>query len=168
MLAGVGIAVVMSFIFMYTLKCLAGLIVWTSLIGIILLFGAVGFVFFYNAGLLSEISTLTGYMNIPTVSGGTKSSYTKYGSISFGLGGIFLLFMLCCFGRIRLAVAVCKASGQFIVQTCSIIFVPIIQTIVSLIQWAVCILAMLFIVSTATFKSSRSDPFFLLLKLSKK
>jgi TM2 domain-containing membrane protein YozV len=58
---------------MYTLKCLAGLIVWTSIIGIILLFSAVGFVFFYNAGIISDVSTVTGYMNIPTISGGSKT-----------------------------------------------------------------------------------------------
>ena len=98
-------------------------------------------------------------MNIPTISGATKTQYTVYGGIAFGLGGIFLLFMLCCFGRIRLAVAVCKASGQFMAQTCSIVLVPIVQTIVNLMQWAICILAMLFLISNASFKSSSSSVF---------
>lgn len=66
---------------------------------------------------------------------------------------------LCCFSRIRLAVAVCKAAGQFVSHTCSIVFVPIFQTIVTLGTWAVCILAMLYIISTSTFTSSSSDVF---------
>jgi len=66
---------------------------------------------------------------------------------------------ICCFGRIRLGVAVCKAAGQFIANTCSIVLVPIIQTIVNLGQWAICIVAMLYIISVATFRSSTSSVF---------
>jgi len=68
---GLGVAIALSFIFMYTLRCFAGLIVWTSLIGIILLFSIAGFVFFYNAGIISSVTAVNGYMNIPTISGAT-------------------------------------------------------------------------------------------------
>lgn len=67
--------------------------------------------------------------------------------------------MVCCFGRIRLAVAVCKASGQFIAQTCSIVLVPIIQTVINIGQWAICIVAMLYLISVASFQSSSSSVF---------
>lgn len=70
-LAALGGAVVLSFIFMYTLRCLAGLIVWTSILGIIIIFALIGFVFLYNAGLIS--STYATYLNIPTISGGTTT-----------------------------------------------------------------------------------------------
>ena len=64
-------AVVISFVFMYTLRCLAGLIVWLSAIGIIVAFALGGFIFLYNAGVLSTPSAASGYLSIPTVNGGS-------------------------------------------------------------------------------------------------
>jgi hypothetical protein len=151
-----GGAVVISFIFMYTLKCLAGVIVWTSTLGIILVFAAAGFIFLYNAGVISS-SYLSTY-SIPSVEGVTQSEYEIYGYIAISLGAVFLVLFLCCFSRIRLAVAVCKAAGQFVSHTCSIVLVPIFQTVITIGTWAICILAMLYIISTASFTSS-SDVF---------
>lgn len=144
---------------MYMLKCLAGLIVWTSIFGIILLFAAVGLIFLYNAGVISGVSTFNSYLSIPTISGGTTEQYSIYGYISFGFSGFFLLMLLCCCSRIRLAVAVCKASGQFVAHTCSVILVPIFQTILNIGMWAVCVVSMLYIVSSATFTGSSSSVF---------
>lgn len=72
-LAALGFAVLVSFIFMYTLKCFAGLIVWTSTIGLIVLFALMGFIFLYDAGLIS--SSYATYLNIPTISGATQTQY---------------------------------------------------------------------------------------------
>jgi len=45
-----GIAVVISLIFFFLLRCLVGCIVWVSAIGIILVFVALGLIFLYNGG----------------------------------------------------------------------------------------------------------------------
>lgn len=156
-LAALGGAVVLSFIFMYTLRCFAGLIVWTSIIGIILMFALIGFVFLYNAGVIS--TTYATYLNIPTISGGTKTQYEALGIVSLVLSGVFLLTFLCCFSRIRLAVAVCKSAGQFVAHTCSIVLVPIIQTVINLAMWAVCIVALLYIISCTNFVGSSGSVF---------
>lgn len=73
MLCAVGGAVVISFIFMYLLKCLAGLIVWTSALGIIIFFALSGIVFLNNAGIINISSIASGYLSIPTVSGVTTT-----------------------------------------------------------------------------------------------
>jgi choline transporter-like protein 2/4/5 len=67
--------------------------------------------------------------------------------------------MLCCCSRIRLAVAVCKAAGQFIVDVCLIMLVPIFQTTVLLGFWAACLVVMIFLVSAATFKVNSSTDY---------
>jgi hypothetical protein len=72
-LAAVGAAVIIAFIFMYTLRCFAGLLVWTSTIGIILVFLIGGFIFLYNAGVIT--SSYATSLNIPTITGGTKTQY---------------------------------------------------------------------------------------------
>jgi len=60
---------------MYTLKCFAGLIVWTSSIGIVVVFAIGGIIFLYNAGIITGVSSYTGYLSIPTLSGGTTTEY---------------------------------------------------------------------------------------------
>jgi hypothetical protein len=136
---------------MYGLKCLAGCIVWLSIFGIILFFAGAGVLFLYNAGVLASVSSYTSYLGIPTLS--TNSNYAIYGYISFGVSGLFLIIMLCCCSRIRLAVAVCKAAGQFVAGVCLIVFVPIFQTFITLGLWGACLVAMVYIVSSTTFIS---------------
>jgi len=58
---------------MYTLKCLAGLIVWASSIGIIVCFAIGGVIFLYNAGVISTSSY--SWLSIPTISGGSTTTY---------------------------------------------------------------------------------------------
>jgi solute carrier family 44 (choline transporter-like protein), member 2/4/5 len=83
-----------------------------------------------------------------------------YGYIAFGFSGLFLLITLCCCSRIRLAVAVCKAAGQFIVGVCTSVLVPIFQTLLTLGLWGGCLIVMVFLVSTANFKITSSSDYF--------
>lgn len=156
-LAAIGACIILAFVFMYTLRCFAGLIVWTSVIGIILVFTVGGIIFLYNAGIISSSYATT--LNIPTISGATKTQYTALGWTSISLAGLFLIIFLCCFSRIRLAVAVCKAAGQFVAHTCSVVLVPIIQAAVVLSMWGACLVAMLYLVSCTNFVGSSGSVF---------
>jgi hypothetical protein len=49
------LAIVISFIWMFCLRCLAGVIVWCSIFGIILFFAAIGVIFLYNNGKISAL-----------------------------------------------------------------------------------------------------------------
>jgi solute carrier family 44 (choline transporter-like protein), member 2/4/5 len=141
---------------MYTLKCMAGLIVWTSSIGIIVCFAIGGIIFLYNAGVITNSYS---WLSIPTVSGGTTTTYEILGYTSFGLCGLFLLMLFCCCSRIRIAVAVCKTAGQFVSHTCGVVLVPIFQTVVNLGMWAVCLVALLYLISAASFTYTSGDVF---------
>ncbi len=138
------------------LRCLAGCIIWLSVIGVIVFFALIGFFFFANAGVIS--ASYGGY-DVPK-SDGNKEQYKVYGIIAFSLSGLFLLITLCCCSRIRLAVAVCKAAGQFIVGVCTSVLVPIFQTILTLGLWGGCLVVMVYLVSTANFKIANSTDYF--------
>lgn len=143
---------------MYALKCLAGCVVWVSIFGTIAFFIGAGIIFLYNAGVIpASASTYVGYLGIPSMSAG--SNYAVYGYISFGIAGVFLIITLCCCSRIRLAVAVCKAAGQFVVGVCLIVLVPIVQTLITLGLWAACLVAMVYLISAAKFVSTSTDVF---------
>lgn len=67
LLAATGVALVISFIFMFLLRCLAGCIVWLSLFGIMFFFIGTGLIFLYNAGYLQSGSNVASYLGVPSV-----------------------------------------------------------------------------------------------------
>ena len=160
MLAAFGFAIIISFVWMFCLRCLAGIIVWSSIFGIIIFFALIGVVFLYNNGKISALGQYNGYLNIPSISGGGQQYYDIYGYICFAISGIFFILMLCCCSRIRLAVAVCKAAGQFVVDVCLIILVPIFQASILLGFWAACLVVMVFLVSSASFTINSPSDYF--------
>lgn len=75
LLCALAAAIIISLVFMYSLRCLAGLIVWLSAIGIIVVFALTGIIFLANAGVISSNPTSYSWMNIPTLSAGTTTEY---------------------------------------------------------------------------------------------
>jgi hypothetical protein len=67
LLAAAGVALLISFIFMFLLRCLAGCIVWLSLFGIMFFFIGTGLIFLYNAGYFASASTAASYLGVPAV-----------------------------------------------------------------------------------------------------
>lgn len=76
-----------------------------------------------------------------------------------GFSAIFFIVVLCCCSRIRLAVAICKSAGQFVVGVCLIVFVPILQAALAIGLWAGCLVAMVYLVSSAQFNVVSTDYF---------
>jgi choline transporter-like protein 2/4/5 len=142
---------------MFALRCLAGCIVWVSIFGIIGFVAGMGAIFLYNSGKLSAYSQYTGALGIPTST--TNSSYDIYAYICFGIAGVLLIVLMCCCSRIRLAVAVCKAAGQFVATVCLIVLVPIWQTLLVACLWIPGIVAIVYLASSATFTHVGTDVF---------
>lgn len=150
LLGGFAAAILISLLYMFLLRCLAGCIVWLSIFGTITFLVGLGFILCYSGGLFGPQNvTVMGY-TIPTIA--ADQQYVKYyGYAVWGVAGLLLLIILCLCSRIRLAVAVCKCAGKFIVEVCSVVFVPIIMAIVTVGLWAVCAVVMVYLVSGAQF-----------------
>lgn len=155
-LAAAGFSIVVSLLFMFLLRCLVGCIVWTSILGSILLFAGLGIIFLYNAGVASFKNNL-GFLGLPTLSG--SEYYQVYGYICFGISGFLLLMLICCCSRIKLAVAVCSVAGQFIIRVCQIMLLPIFLVTILLGIWAVCLLCMIYLLSATEFTVFEGDVF---------
>lgn len=136
---------------MFLMRWIAALLIWLSIFTILFIFVAFGLVFLYQGGVIksNEIGNALGTLGIPTAS--QNNYYNIYGYISFGVAGLLFLIMLCCCSRIKLAVAVCKVSGQFLLRVAQVLLVPIIMTALILGLWAFGLSAMVYIISTATF-----------------
>jgi hypothetical protein len=141
---------------MILLRCLVGLIVWLSILGSILVFAGLGVVFLYNAGVAVFKDNL-GFLGLPTLSG--SQYYQVYGYICFGISGFLLLMLICCCSRIKLAVAVCKVAGQFVVRVCQATLVPIFLATILIGMWAVCLVCMIYLLSSTSFVVYSGDVF---------
>jgi len=139
---------------MFLLRCFAGCIVWISLIGTIGVLIGIGLIFLYNAGYMGAASGVATYLGVPSF--GSTQYNQIYGWICIGVGCLFIIVVLCCCSRIRLAVAICKSAGGFVSSVCLIVFVPIIQTIFAGGLWGGCIVVMVYLVSSASFTTSSS------------
>jgi len=152
------LALVLSFIFMFGLRCFAGCFVWLSIISLILLTVALGILFCYNGGAISQ-SSYIGNLGIQVPTLPSFGYYNIFGYICFGLAALFLIITLCCCSRIRLAVAICSIAGQFISQVCQIILVPIFMGAILFGYWIACIIVMIGLISGASFIVSGNDVF---------
>ena len=150
-------AIVIAFIVMFLLRCLAGCIVWLSLFGIMFLLVGLGVIFLYNAGKLGEAAGAATYLGVPTI----NSNFNEpIGWILIGIGCAFFIVILCCCNRIRLAVAICKCAGQFVSTVCSSVLVPVWQTLLALGLWGGALVSMVYLVSSATFVVASSSDYF--------
>lgn len=124
--------------------------------GSILGFVGLGIIFLYNSGVAVFKNNL-GFLGLPTLSG--SQYYSVYGYICFGVSGFLLLMLICCCKRIKLAVAVCKVAGQFVIRVCQATLVPIFLAIILIGMWAVCLVCMVYLLSATTFTAYAGDVF---------
>jgi choline transporter-like protein 2/4/5 len=123
MAISVGVAIVVSFIYLLILRCCAGVLIWVSIFAIL---GAMG------GGGYWLYATKDKYpVSDPT------HNYMMYGSYAlWGVAGFFALLSLCCCSRIRLGVAIMKVSSSFIFRTPTILVLPLVFLIL-VIAWIV-------------------------------
>jgi hypothetical protein len=100
----IGSACVAGLIFILIVRCFAGVIIWTSIFGVMGVLGGGGYWVFKYADKYSASDKTHNYL-----------LYSAYAI--WGIDGAFLLLVLCCCTRIRLAVAIMKVTGSFMINT---------------------------------------------------
>jgi len=84
--------------YLVILRCFAGLLVWTTIFGILGCLGGGGYWLYYQKDNYD--------------SSDKNRDYVTYGAYAlWGIGGLFFLLILCCCSRIRLAVAILKVTS---------------------------------------------------------
>lgn len=115
----VGTAFVIGMIYMVLIRCFAGVLIWVSIFSIMGILGGGGYwVWMYRT-------------HYDTTDNNYK--YFQYGAYGiWGLDGLFLILVLCCCTRIRLAVAIMKVTGSFILNVPQVLLLPLIFMIICL------------------------------------
>ena len=133
-LVAIGVAFIYCFLYMWLIKCCASVMVWTSLILIALLIGAGGYYLFNRKDKYESDSD-----NYKT------NLYAAYGT--WGFLGLYILCMLCCCNRIRLAVAIMEATADFVASNLRVFILPIISFFVIIVFFAWWVVTALFVYS---------------------
>jgi hypothetical protein len=109
----VGVALVASLAYLLILRCCAGVLIWISILGIIVALGAGGY-WVYETHTTYNVND-------------ANYKYLMYGAYAiWALDGLFVLIVLCCISRIRLAVAIMKVTSSFIYRTPTVLLLPFI------------------------------------------
>ena len=116
---------------MFLLRCLVGCILWLSL-------SASCSSSWTRPHLPLQRWILRGAASVASTLGVPTFSHTynePVGWTLIGIGCFFLIIILCCCNRIRLAVAICKSAGQFVASVCTVVLVPIFQAVFAFCLW---------------------------------
>ena len=143
---------------MFLMKCIAGIVVWVSIIATFLALVVLGLLFMYSGGQFGSTGQVFLGVKIPTI--GEDVQYIRYyGYAVLGVAGVFIIIILCLCNKIRLAVALCGCAGKYIVDVMTSVLVPIIMSVFTAALWVVCIVCMLYLVSAAKFIAESSSVF---------
>lgn len=113
MLICVGAAFILGMLYMVIMRCCVGIIVWFTIFGVLAALGGGGYWVYKTKDNYDQSDD--------------NYKYLQYGAYAlWGIGGAFFLIVLCCCGRIRIAVAILKVTGQFIYNTPTVLTIPVI------------------------------------------
>ena len=131
-LASIGVALIVGFIYLCLLKCIAGIIVFVSIVAYLIGLAIMGY-FVYLKGTIVDSS---GTSNV-------NMTYMAYGIWGFcGLNAL----IFCCFRKqLALAVAIVKTAGVFLNDVKSVLIVPILGQIFIIIFFAIWIFGFIYI-----------------------
>jgi hypothetical protein len=138
------ISFVLALIYLILLRCCASVVIFFTLVSIFILFGGFGFWLYNERDRYPED---TRYYNAMLY-----GAYTLW-----GLDALYVLILLCLCNRIRLGVAVIKATAQFIGNTPQVFIVPIVFFFLCMIWVAAWCFSFVYLFSMGTIEP-RDDP----------
>lgn len=116
LLVGAGVALVLSYVYLFVMRCMGGAIVWFMifLTEAALIIGGLYCWWIRNHKYTSQDQPTFKYLAI--------CSY-----VLWAIGGLIFLFMLCCCNAIKVGIAVMKATAHFVSANLRIFILPFIS-----------------------------------------
>lgn len=111
----------LSIFYLIFIRICAGIFVWLIIFVFFVCLGGIGGLFFYDG----EENLANESLNANLTS--EQRKHVAYGI--WGLWALCLLTFLCCFSRIRLAIAILKTGASYIGSVMTSLFVPLILVI---------------------------------------
>lgn len=148
------VAVAIALVYMYFLKCCAGVITWLMLLALIGVTLGMGFMCWkWQLSKQEQIDKINNDAdNSDTTSTDQKYVYLlKAFAIIFWCVSCFVFcFVVCCYHKIALVIAIIKTTGVFVAEVCSILLVPLINTLVAGAFAAIWVVGTIYLYSVGT------------------
>mmetsp|Transcript_44574 Transcript_44574/g.59146 ORF Transcript_44574/g.59146 Transcript_44574/m.59146 type:complete len:477 (+) Transcript_44574:615-2045(+) len=111
-------AIVLGYLYLFVIRCIGGLVVWLSIILIQLsLIGSGVYVYMQHESYEE---------------GDDYRDYVKYASyVIFGVAGLFLICICCCWNAIRIGIAVYQTTAQYVSSNLRIFLLPFFSYIIA-------------------------------------
>ncbi len=145
LLIAIGIAFVISLVYMLVVRCCGKLIVWVTFIGFAALLAIIGY-FFYDKSVNATDS-------------GNELNYKILAIIFWAIDGVLVLLLFCLFDEIQLSLTIIQVSGQFVFSSFWVLLVPIITILVVGCYFAYWIATVVYIYSIGTITQYNNTPF---------
>lgn len=140
-----GITAVLSFIYLVLLRWFAKPLIYISMVAIVVLLVGGGFYVYFISTRYEEGDN-------------TRKAMQGMGILLWILAGIYFLILCCCWSRIKLGTAIMVAASDFVADTPSILFVPLIFFVVTgawVIWW---IISAVYVYSVGDATQSKTNP----------
>jgi hypothetical protein len=140
-----GISAVLSFTYLVLMRWFAKPIIYISMVSIVVLLVAGGFYVFFIA---------TKY----DVGDKTHMAMRGMGILLWILSGIYLIILCCCWSRIKLGTSIMEAASDYVANTTSVLFVPIIFFFI-IAAWVVFwVISAIYVYSVGDASQSKTNP----------
>lgn len=161
-LVSFGVAVLVSVLYMQFMKWCAGIITWMMLLGLLGVLIVAGFMAWNWAKKREkEVNAI----NDKTQDEKTTSETSKYVTllkafayIFWITAGIELCFIICCYHKISLIIAIIKTAAEFMRDVLAILLVPLINTLVGAGIIAIWIVGTIYLYSVGEIKKRGDFP----------
>lgn len=144
-LACIGIAVVVGFLYLLIVRCCGSVIAYTSILLILAALIALGFLFYNRMSLFTSQEDSV-YRNIQL----------GFAVVFWSLSLIWFLIVICSCNKIRLSIAITQVAATFVWKVMSILFVPFVFFLIISLYFAYWIALSLFLYSTGDVSPSQT------------
>lgn len=142
-LASVGFSFIIIIFYMLLVRCFAEAIAYLTIILILAALAGLGYVFQARSDYYKSVNDDTYELTMKVLCG-----------ICYSLAGIWLLVVIFMCNRIRLAIALIKTVAEYLQDTCTVFFVPLIFYLISGCFYAYWVALSVYIYSTGEVEKS--------------
>jgi len=145
-LASLGFAFVVAFIYLLLVRCCAGVIAYLTIVLILAALAGLGYIFQMRIDYYKGIQDSRYELTMKVLCG-----------LFYSLAGIWLIIIVFMCNKIRLAIALVEVTAHYLASTWSVFFVPFIFYIFSAFFYAYWVALSIYLYSTGTVDSSQGS-----------
>lgn len=156
-ICGVGCAVLLSFVMVYLLRLIVGVVVWSAISMLNLLFAAIVLTCAVKADLLGDQSIEDQVPDSVSNTGVSKQHWEIATYVTAGLAFITLILSIVMIPRLRVAIATIRVAGRAIAAVPTIVFYPLVDVVIitAVVAWFITVAAYLY--STGEIEESENS-----------